>query len=239
MKTRKSQLLLIALFIATALLLSACQVNFITDIQSNGSGIYTQEIGFQGDEASMAGLGDAGEDFCANQNDEMPPGTTTRQETRNENETWCIYETPFNSLDDLKAIYGMTDTRINDISLADGKLTYDITLDLSGDSGAPMGADIFWIVKMPGTIIENNASEQNDNTLTWKMLVGQVNNIRAVSETGGFNLGGDTLWYILGGGAFLCLCCFVPLVIGGVVFFLIRRKKQMSASSSEPPTADE
>lgn len=169
----------------------------------------------------------------------MPPGTTTRQETRNENETWCIYETPFNSLDDLKAIYGMTDTRINDLSLADGKLTYDITLDLSGDSGASMGADIFWIVKMPGTIIENNASEQNDNTLTWKMLVGQVNNIRAVSETGGFNLGGDTLWYILGGGAFLCLCCFVPLVIGGVVFFLIRRKKKMSASSSEPPTADE
>jgi predicted small secreted protein len=32
MKTRTSQFLLIALFTAIALLLSACQVNFITDI---------------------------------------------------------------------------------------------------------------------------------------------------------------------------------------------------------------
>jgi hypothetical protein len=234
MKTRKN---LVVLFVFAAFLLSACQVNFITDIQSNGSGTYTQEIGFQGDEASMAGLSAGDEEFCAKQNEDLPPGTTIRQETRNENETWCVYESPFKSLDDLKSIYGMTDTRINDISLVDGILTYDISLDLSGDGGAPMGADIAWIVTLPGSIIENNASEQMDKTLKWKLVGGQVNNIRAVSEVGGLNLDfdGGFLWYIFGGGVLLCLCCFVPLLIAGLAFFLIRRKKNLAAAESLAP----
>lgn len=226
MKTRKSKRLLIGLFAVLVLLLSACQVNFITEIKSNGAGMYTQEIGFQGDEASMAGLSGGGDDFCAKQNEDMPPGTKIRQETRNETETWCIYETPFKSLDELRAIYATTDTRINDLSLADGRLTYDLSLDLSGDSSAPMGAEINWIVKMPGKIVENNAHEQDGNTLKWKMAAGMENNIRAVSEVGGLSFGGDTFWYILGGAAVLCLCCFVPLVVGVVVFILLRRKKE-------------
>ena len=231
----KNKKIILALFIFSALLLSACKVNFITDIQGNGSGTYTQEIGFQGDEASMAGLSEGGEDFCAKQNEDLPPGTITRQETRNENETWCVYETPFASLDDLKAIYSQADTRINDLSLADGTLTYDLSLDLSGDdSSAPMGADIFWVVTLPGKIIENNASEQSDNTLKWKMVGGEVNNLRAASEVGelNFGLGGTWIAYVLGGGVFLCLCCFVPLVIATLAFFLIRRKKQSETSAA-------
>jgi len=234
MKNRK--LIFIALITTLALLLSACKVNFLTEIKSNGSGIYTQEIGFQGDEASMAGLSSAGQDFCASQNQEIPPGTSIRQETRNETETWCIYETEFASLDELKSIYGTTDTVINNISLADGQLTYDITLDLSGDSNAPMGAEMNWILTMPGNVTEHNATSQDGNTLTWQLLGGAANNIRAVSQVGFFS--SNTLWYILGGGGFLVLCCFLPLVVGGVVFFLVRRKKASPAASSEPPTAD-
>jgi len=63
------------------------------------------------------------------------------------------------------------------------------------------------------------------------VLGGQVNNIRAVSEVGGLSLdlGGDVLWYIFGGGAFLGLCCFVPLVIGGGLGFYFWRKKKSAA----------
>ncbi|GIK08102.1 MAG: hypothetical protein JETCAE02_27350 [Anaerolineaceae bacterium] len=214
----------------SALLLSACKVNFITEIDSNGAGKYVQEIGFQGDEASMAGLGSAGEDFCASQNDEVPPGTIIRQETRDENETWCIYETPFASLDELKAIYGATDTSIHDISLADGKLTYDITLDLSGDSNAPMGADMTWSVVMPGNVVEHNAAAQEGNTLTWKLLGGAANEIRAVSEVGSFS--DNALWYILGGGALLGFCCLGLIAVGGAVFFLVRRNKKTASAES-------
>jgi hypothetical protein len=235
MKTRKSRFLLIVLFGAVVLLLSACKVNFITDIKSDGSGNYTQEIGFQGDEATVGGLSAADADFCAKEAKDLPPNSTTRKETRNENETWCIYETPFKSLEDLKTIYGATDTRINEISLVDGKLTYDISLDLSGDTGssdAPITAEIYWNLTLPGRITENNATEQNGNSLEWKLVPGIVNSIRAVSELGGLNLGGDVLWYVLGGGAFLCLCCFLPLLIAGVVFFFLRRKKSAAVVES-------
>jgi hypothetical protein len=181
----------------------------------------------------MAGLSAGDENFCASQNNELPPGTSIRQETRNENETWCIYETPFDSLDDLKAIYGLTDTRVNDISTVDGNFTYDIDLDLSGDSSnMPTGADIYWIVTLPGKVIENNAIEQDGNTLKWKLQIGQVNNIRATSKTGGVNFGDNVPWYIFGG-ACLCLCGVVLVIIGGVVFLLLRRKKK--ASEVETP----
>jgi hypothetical protein len=238
MKNRKPQFLLIALLTALALILSACQVNIITDIKNNGSGAYTMEIGFQGEEASMANLDTSAENFCSDQNQDTPPGTTIRQETRNGDETWCIYESVFTSLDELKTIYGSTDTRINNLSSVDGKLTYDITLDLSGDSSAMSGGDIFWIVTMPGSIIENNATEKNGNTLKWTLTAGQENNIRAVSKTGGLDLGGDTLWYILGG-VCLCLCFIVVLIVAGVVFFLLRRKKKATGveKSDETPVS--
>jgi hypothetical protein len=109
--------------------------------------------------------------------------------------------------------------------LASHSRYYDISLDLSGDS-APMGTEISWVVTLPGNIIENNATQQEGNTLTWTLLGGQINNIRAVSEVGGFNLGDNTILYIAGGAAFLCLCCFVPLVIVVVVFFVLRKKKE-------------
>lgn len=239
------KLALFTLLMLTALLLSACKVNFITDIQSDGSGTYTQELGFTKDEASMAGLGSSsGEEFCENANDqsggELPPGTTVRQETRGEGETWCIFETPFQSLDELKTIYATTDLQINDLSLTDGKLVYDVTLDMSGDSGSlPMG-DIYWLVTLPGKIGQHNAAEADGNTLKWKLLLGQKNEIRAESAVGGlnFNFGGDWLWYVLGGGVFLCLCCFLPLVIGGVGFYFWRKKKAAAPEpSAELPAA--
>ena len=237
MKTRRFQKIFCALSVLLLLFLSACQVNFMTDISKDGSGTYIQEIGFQGDEASMGGLSSGGEDFCANQNDTLPPGTTTRQETRNEDETWCVYETPFDSLEDLSAIYGLTDTKINKLSLNDGTLTYDLSLDLSGDSGAPMGADIYWKVTLPGNITDNNADEVDGNTLTWKLRGGEFNNIQASSEIGGMNFDfgdDDTLFYVFGGLIGVVFCCMVPLIILAVVFFLIRRnkKKQMNQAAS-------
>jgi hypothetical protein len=234
MQKKSLQKILLVLSLILVLLLSACQVNVITEIGKDGSGVYTQEIGFQGDEASMAGMSADSEDFCANQNDTLPPGTTTRQETRNKDETWCVYETPFNSIEELNNIYSLTDTTINQLTLQDGILTYDLSLDLSGDS-APMGAEVYWKVTMPGKILENNAAEQMDNTLSWKMIGGEINHIQAVSEVGAagldmnfdLDLGAESpILVILGGLAVGMFCCLLPLVIAGVAFILIRRKKK-------------
>jgi hypothetical protein len=236
----KSKTLLFALFILSALLLSACNVNFITEIKSDGSGTYVQEIGLPNEDLESFGMN--ADEFCEEMEEDAPAGTTARKETRNENETWCIFETSFASLDELKTLYAETETRINDISLVDDTLTYDITLDFSSDESVP-GISVNWIVKMPGKVIESNATEQSGNTLTWKAAMGRENNIRAVSQVGGlasgFNFDFDGKPLPLGVGIaavlFLCLCCFVPLVIGGVAFFLIRKKK--TDDSTEPPVA--
>jgi hypothetical protein len=208
------------------LILTACNINIITDIQSDGSGAYIQEIGMATDGLSDLGMDAAS--FCDEMGKDMPAGVSARQETRDK-ETWCIFETQFASLDELQNLYSETDTRINQVVIADGQLIYDITLDMTGDSGdmAGMSLNANWIVKMPGRVIESNATEQNGSTLTWKLQIGQENNIRAVSGLGGagLDLNGDWIWYLLGGGAFLCLCCFFPLVIGGAVFFFVRKKK--------------
>lgn len=231
---KASKFFLFSLFILTALLLSACNLNVITDIKSDGSGAYIQEIGMPTEELSALGM--EADAFCDQVGQDLPAGMSARQETRNEEETWCIFETEFASLDELIALYSQTDTRINQIALADGELIYDITLDMSGESsGMPgMGLNANWIVKMPGKVIESNAAEQDGNTLTWKLVLGKENNLRAVSKVGGltFDFGGDWIWYIIGGGAFLCLCCFVPLVIAAAAFFLLRRKKQAETTAS-------
>jgi hypothetical protein len=229
MKTQKFRKILIICVLFSMLILSACQVNLITEIDKNGSGTYVQEIGFQEDEASVSGFNLADEDFCAVQYTELPGGTSIRQEIRADNEIWCIYETPFETLDDLGKIYSATDTRINNLSMQDGLITYDITIDLSNDSGMDMGGDIFWKVTLPGSITENNADEQDKNTLTWKLVLGEVNRINAVSKINGLNLNFDDengIWYIFGGLAGIVFCCLVPLVIAGIIIILIIRKKK-------------
>jgi hypothetical protein len=95
------------------------------------------------------------------------PAAQHRDTARNRNgdETWCIYETQFESLEALRAIYGMTDTQINALEMIDGSLTYDITLDLQSSENAPLGADLFWQVTLPGEITSHNADEVDGNTL--------------------------------------------------------------------------
>lgn len=104
-----------------------------------------------------------------------------------------------------------------------------------------MGLNANWIVKMPGKVIESNATEQDGSTLTWKLQIAKENNIRAVSKVGGagLGLGGDWIAYVLGGGVFLCLCCFIPLVIGGGAGFYFWRKKKAAGTepSAEIPAA--
>ena len=212
----KKRILLTAFFILTTLLLTACKINVITDIKSDGTGAYIQEVGIVTSDLSDLGMDVA--TFCDEMGKEIPAGMSARQETRDK-ETWCIFETQFYSLEELEKLYAETETRINQISMTEDEFIYDISLDMTGEENSLPGITLNanWIVKMPGRVTESNASEQNGNTLTWKLQIGQENNIRAVSKLGGPDFGGDWLGYVLGGGAFLCLCCFVPLVIGGLV----------------------
>jgi hypothetical protein len=224
MKKSITRILFVVVSVAAVFLLSGCKANLITKINNDGSGLFTQEIGFTAEEVStLSGLGSGG-DLCTStvtQMNDLPNNPEMRQETRGD-ETWCIFEVPFATLEDLITIYKSSDTSINDISLVDGKLHYDITMDLSNETSMTAPIQMKWILTMPGKVSNHNADEVSGSTLTWNLPTGQAVNMYADSSTGG--LFSNT--YILIGIGLLCLCILMVLVIGGVVFFVVSRNKK-------------
>jgi sensor c-di-GMP phosphodiesterase-like protein len=209
-------------------LLSGCKANMITKLNADGSGTFAQEIGFTAEEiSSLSSMGTEGS-ICTSTESEMTnmPANAVRREEKRGEETWCIYESPFGSLEELKSIYGSTDVLVNDISLVNGKIHYDITLDMSGDSGTSLSViQMKWIVEMPGTVSNHNADEVSGSTLTWNLVAGPNLNMYADSSTGG-----NMTWWIIAGIGALCLCLVVIILVVAVVFFVSRNKKKAQGS---------
>lgn len=210
-------------------LLPACTANFITDIQSDGSGLFTQEYIMSIDELTSYGY-TVGEDVCTEEMgmdlSEMPPGTILRQEESEEDIT-CIFETSFASMDELQTIYGdYLDSIVNDLRIENNKVYYDVTLDLGEENILEMGFLASWIVKFPGTVSEHNADTQQGNTLTWDMTSGGLLNIRAVSDAG---VGSSTVWWVVGIVSF-CLCLIVLAAVITLIVVLMRRNKKKGES---------
>ena len=217
---------LVAVF--TLFLLSSCKANMITSIDPDGSGLYAQEIGFTVEEMNSLNSMGSETGICdSTQSDmsDMPSNTVMHEEKRGE-ETWCIFESPFVSLNELKSIYGNTDIVINDISLVDDNFNYDISLDLTGgDFGSALGMiNMKWIVEMPGRVSSHNADEADGSTLTWNLTPGNMINIQAESTNGG--LPSFSTKYLLIGIVLLCLCILMLLFIALLVFFVVRRNKK-------------
>lgn len=230
MTTRKSRFWLVLVLSIAILLLSACKANFVTELKADGSGTFKQEMGFTPDEVSSMSLGGES-DFCSGvdtQTSELPPNTTVTKEQRGE-ETWCVFASPFGSLTELKTIYGSMDIVINQLDISGSKVTYDITLDMSGDSGMMGPMEIKWIVTMPGSVQSHNADEVDGRTLTWNLETGAQNHIQATSSSS------NNTWWIIGGIALVCLCFLGLVVIGVVVFLVLRKKKADSAVPTESP----
>jgi hypothetical protein len=227
MQKNLSRILFFLIAISSILFLSGCKANIITRINPDGSGTFVEEIGFTAEEvSSLNSMGTSGTSFCSSTESEMssmPANTVMSEETRGD-ETWCIFEAPFATLEELKSAYGSTDIVINDISLANGKIRYDIGLDMStGDFGSTTYGllDMKWIVEMPGKVSNHNADEINGSTLTWTLTPGENLNMVAESSTSS-----ATIWWIIGGMAVLCLCLLVILAVGLVIFFVVRKNKK-------------
>ncbi len=214
--------------VCTLFLLSSCKANMITSIEADGSGVYAQEIGFTAEEINSLNSMGSETDICdSTQSDmsDMPANTVMREEKRGD-ETWCIFESPFVSLNELKSIYGNTDIVINDISLVDDNFYYDISLDMTGgDFGSALAMlNLKWIVEMPGKVSSHNADVVDGSTLTWNLIPGNNINIHAESKNGG--LSSFSSKYLLIGIVLLCLCIMMLVFIALVVFFVVRRSKK-------------
>ncbi len=224
------KLICLAAFIGM-MLLSGCSANFITDIQSDGSGIFTQEYIFTVDELTSYGVTVTemlcGEDLEFDMST-MPPGTTLRQE-EDESEVSCIFETPFEDLEGLRFIYSdYMDGSIDDLRIEGGKLYYDITFAMGeGETAGLAGFSPKWIVNMPGSVSEHNADLKEGNILTWDMPTSGDFHVTATGNAGGVS---STAWWIIGIGS-ACLCLVVLIAVVVLVIVLMRRKKKQEPTS--------
>ena len=230
MKPRSIKLVLASLLLLTMLVLSGCTANLVTDIKSDGSGMWSMEYIMTQDELSSYGY-TLTDSFCAEDLEmdlsDMPPGTTMRQEERGD-EVACIFETTFASLEELRAIYVDMDSTVSSLEFRDNKFYYDIDIDMG--STDTMGFMIYWIVKMPGNVTETNATTQEGNTLTWTAPTEGAFNAYAVSSVGGLS---STWWWVIGISS-LC-CCFIIIVAVVVLIIVLNKKKKNKAAAPAVP----
>jgi hypothetical protein len=225
MRTKYMKWLFLILAGVGMLLLSACKANFITDIQADGSGSFTEEFGMTQDEMDSYEI--TADDLCSSMTEgsDIPVGASVNQETRGE-ETWCVIKIDFASLDDLNTLYNEMEVTVGDLRIVDGQAFYDVTIDLGGESSFTGFLESYWIVTMPGSISEHNADEKDGNTLTWSLTSGDpALNAHAVSQTSG---GGSTIWWVVGGAA-ACLCLLVIVAAVVVVIVLVVKKNKARA----------
>jgi hypothetical protein len=147
----------------------------------------------------------------------------------------CTAETAFEDLDAYKHLVvgdfsGASFTRLE---IDGGHLYYDLMPHMAGssilgemESGSGFDVEAYWILKMPGEIVDTNADEKVGQTLTWNILeMNAAAHIRAESKIGGGGvLGLDPALTILGVIGLLGCCCLVILIAGGAAFFFLRRK---------------
>jgi uncharacterized protein YceK len=230
MKQKLSLIKFFLLAVTAALILSGCKANVITKINTDGSGNFKQEIGFTAEEmTTLSSLG-SGSDFCATMGSENSvTGASISQEIRGD-ETWCIFDTPFSTLDELNTLYSSADTSVNDISINNDNLHYEVTVNMSGTNATAGLLQTKWIVTMPGKVSNHNANEISGSTLTWDLTLGQDMNLIADSSTKG---GLNNTWTIVLVVGLLCLCLVVIMIIGVVIFLVVRKNKKKQAPNPE------
>ena len=244
----KSKLLFISLVSLLGLVSAACSVHFTTVINSDGSGDFKikyvitekdiQDIedefeqdfdDFLDDEFGENDL----EEVCNVLEDEADfPSSADAEYSEEGGEFSCEITMPFDDIDELIEIYeDMGIGEIKDIDLErDGDLTYDMDLDMTdAEDEEEFGVseiEYLWVVTVPGSIEDSNASEVKGRTLTWELEPGYIERIDIIGGPGGFPTGltdSVPVWWIFGIGL---LCFFGFLLVGGGAGFYFYTKKK-------------
>jgi len=234
----KSKWIAYGLLAVGLLLVAGCKVNALTTVKSDGSGEFRAEMGFTPDEVAQFGQMSSGgsQDICSSaqqSGQSIPPGTTFKQEQRGD-ETWCVAAAPFASIDELQKIYAdMSGVTVQQLDIKDGKLTYDVSLDLGQEGSSPVPVQATWQLTVPGAVGANNADKADGSTLTWNLTPGKTVELKAESGLGGLSLPFSVprwVYAVVGG----CLCLAVLIVIAVVVIVLVRRRKAPPETGATP-----
>ncbi len=166
------------------------------------------------------------------------------QEER-EGGTACLAKGAFADLNELKSMTTrwFVESAINRLEISDGHFYYDLTVisntGWENDESLPFAVEDWWILEVPGEVVETNAEKTEGRTLSWDLLkTTEGTHVRAECMIGGGGGGGnggggggggifgsDSTLMVAGAVLLLGCCCVVVLVGGGAAFFFLRRKK--------------
>ncbi|MBN2085310.1 MAG: hypothetical protein JW748_08780 [Anaerolineales bacterium] len=214
-------------------------VQIISDFNSSGSGKLSFEIEMSQEFMTlMKSFGASDDDFTCDTFFESSYDDWEMTEKNRDGALLCTAVTSFEDLD------GYEDLIVDDFSgasfsrleIEDGRFYYDLDPNITGSSAfgeveEGMGFDIemYWVLKMPGEVVETNADEKNGQTLKWNILeLNSSAHIRAESKIGGTL---DPTLMIVAAIGLLCCCGFL-VVIAAVVLFLVLRKKNNPAPAA-------
>jgi hypothetical protein len=212
-------------------------IQITTEVGSDGSGEMKFEIIFSKEVLGvLKGLpGFPQDQICGQFNLNLQGGEEwIEQET--DGALTCLATLPFADLDELEALTNdqFSGAHFDRLEIADGHFYYDLAANWTTayDMGdlLPFGIEAWWIVKVPGDVVETNADKTSGRALTWNMLtMNQSSQLQAESKIGGGFLGIDPTLTVVGGVLLLGCCCVVLLIAAGAAFFFLRRK-------GNPPT---
>jgi hypothetical protein len=211
-------------------------VRITSDFSSDGSGTTSVEITLSQEFMSLIKTFSANDDaYTCRTFFESAYDDWETTEKDSDGALICTAETAFEDLDAYKRLVvgGFSSASFTRLEIDGGHLYYDLTPNMAGssvlgelESGSGFDVEAYWILKMPGEIVDTNADEKVGQTLTWNILeMNAASHIRAECKTGGGGvLGLDPALPILSVIGLLGCCCLVLLIAGGAAFFFLRRK---------------
>lgn len=237
----KSKLLFISLVSMLALLVSACSLQFTTNINADGSGEFIIEIDVTAED--IADIEDEWsddfddflddeygdndpEDICESLLDSLDiPRDAEFDFTERAGGFTCTLTIPFDDDNELEDLYqelgfGQVDRiRMN----RDGELKYAMDVAVYFPDEDYLGVqdvEVNWIVTAPGSITDEGTSDdRSGRTLTWDLRSGRDERIEFESAAGGFN------WLLVMAIGLACLCALVLLGGGAAYYFYAKKKK--------------
>jgi len=244
----KRLLPLLALLI---LLTAACRIetNIGAQINADGSGVISAEVGLDDEAADVLEQFGGGEDPFA----ENPLADYPEAELREETRGGMNFRIWSAQVDDIESV--LQEQMVSGPDSFIEELNLDITPNrvevvARTTAGASIGdlegigdfmsaeelAESFAInlrLTLPGKILEHNADAKDGNTLTWRIpITGEALDVRAVSDPTQSEGGGFPLW------AIIVIAAVVVAGIGAVAL-LGRRRSRTAVPPPPPPPAPE
>jgi hypothetical protein len=239
---------LLPLVAVVALLAAACRIesNVGAEINADGSGIISAEIGYDEEAAGFIEEFGEGEDPFAENPLAAFPGAQMREEDRG-GMHYRIYSAEVADIEAAlrQAMAGESSGFIEDFDLTIGPNRIEVTG--RGGAGSALGETEGFLsaeqlaeslslnlrLTLPGKILEHNADSQDGNTLTWSIpFTGEALEIRAVSDPTQSEGGGFPLW------AIIVIAAVVVAGIGAIALVGRRRSRAAAAPPPPPPAPD-